>query len=69
MESNRSTSYTCNVVSRSLVYIMIVNLNHYGQKWMILSYPSIACPRNNMSPILNGSIGPSRNIYDMHEQP
>ena len=42
MESSSSTSYTYNVVSIPTVYMLIVNLNHYGHKCLILASPSIA---------------------------
>ena len=47
-----------NLVSRSTTYIMIVNVNHYKQKWLILESSSIAFPRRNTSPILNVLIRP-----------
>ena len=57
MVSIRSINFTCRVVSISPIYMMIVNLNHYGCKWMVLVYTSIVCPRRNIYPGLNGSIG------------
>ena len=65
----RSINCTYTVVWRSPAYMLIVNLNHYGQIWLILASPSIACPRSNMSPILNDSMRPSRNVSDLDNRP
>ena len=64
-ESSMPTKCTWNVVSISPTYMLIVNLNHYGWKWLILESPSNVCQRSNMSPIFNGSTTPSSNVSDM----
>ena len=69
MGSSRSKKFTYNTVSRSPTYMLIINLKHYRQKCLILASPSISCPRRNMYPRLNGSIGPPRNMSDIPEQP
>ena len=69
MVSNRLINCTYNVVSRSPAYPLIVNLNHYSQKRLILASTLIVYPRRKMSPVLNGSIRPSRNVSDLPERP
>ena len=69
MVSIRSINCAYNVVSISPTYIKIVSLSHYGYKWEILANPSIVCPIRNMYPILNISIWPSRNVFNLPDQP
>ena len=65
MKLNRSTSYICNVASKSHTYIIIASFNLYKQRWLILAYPKIVCPRSNMSLRLNNSIGTSKNASNL----
>ena len=69
MELNRSTRYTCNLVSKSYLHILIDSLNLYEQKLLILEYLQIAHPRRNMSLRFNYSIGPSVNESNLPNQP
>ena len=69
MVSDRSIKYTYNVVLISPAYMLILNLNHYRHKWLILESTSIVCPISNMYPRLNSSIGPPMNVSDIPERP
>ena len=69
MVSSRSIKFTYNMVSISPAYMLIVNLNHHGQKCLILASTSVARPIRHMYPRLNGSIGPSSSVSDLPEQP
>ena len=68
MELNRSTSYTCSVVSKPHINMMIANLNRYVKKRMILVYNQISHPGSNMYLRLNYLIGPTNNVSDLPEQ-
>ena len=66
--NNISGTFYLIVASRSRIYMLIVNLNQYEQKFLILAYPSTLCPRRNMPPIFNDSIRPSSKVSDLPEQ-
>ena len=69
MGSIESINCTYNVVPRSPAHMLVVNLNNYGHKWLILASYSIVFPIRHISPRFDGSLGLSRNVSDLPKQP